>query len=244
LEGNVRSQQFFDRLRRHFAADAVPAAYVDGLIEELQLHFEASVNRHLLGGLTGEQAEAAALAGIGTEKEIVRATLDTLRRERFMGRHRFLCLVFLPTALLLGYQFLVLQLERSLVDWLSIGPARLWGLFHQRLLGSDFSLEMALYLFTCNLILPLVLIRALWKAARRNFCGWAYTMVGCAILLHNCYHAQMRYLDPGTEPPSPSWVPSGYQLSLVSICGLMLVVWQIRRNKRAENQLVLHSSRA
>src|ERR1700729_1058288 len=103
----MNDQNLLDNLRRRFTASGVSPAYADPLIEELQLPPQASIDTHLLRGLSTEQAESAALATLGTEQQILRTTLNTLRRENFIGRHRILSMILAPLMLLSATRFLV-----------------------------------------------------------------------------------------------------------------------------------------
>ena len=106
----MTAPMLFDRLRIALAAKGVSGAYTDRLIEELQLHFRAAINRHSLGGLSDENAQAAALKELGSEDEIVQSTLDTLRRESFVGRHRILSMIVLPPIIMFVINFSIFWL--------------------------------------------------------------------------------------------------------------------------------------
>lgn len=215
----MNSQQWFDDLRRRLAAVGVKEAYIERLVQELQLHFQASVDRHLLGGLSEEQAEAAALEGLGGQPEIVRTTTETLRRESFIGRHRVLCLFIAPPVLMLAAQIaavlalgLILQVhgtyhghgyERNRFNWLN-GAAQA---------GAELILH--------NIVIPLLFVRGLWKLGRRKFCGRTFTLLGCALLMVSSLNFQLKIFPAGSPPPH-TWGPSMYQSFLLAVYGLAL----------------------
>src|SRR5580698_4760737 len=91
------SLDLFDRLRRRLSARGVPAGYVGSLVEELQDHYRQSVSAGM--------AESDALAALGDEEEIVRTTLNSLRRDSFVGRHRISFFVIAP---ILAYPILLI----------------------------------------------------------------------------------------------------------------------------------------
>ena len=220
----MNGQNLFDGLRRRLAAKGVSAPYVDRLLEELQLHFQASVDRHLLSGFSSEQAETAALARLGTEQEIVRATLHTLRRESFVGRHRILCMMVAPPLLVTMARLLVVYLFLFGFQFLIRGFPHIYFRISR--------FQGPLDEMMCNLLVPLLFISAFWRLGRRKFCGTGYTMVGCCLLTACSLWIQVKHRAAGMPRPPHSWVPSAYQTALLSIYCILLIAWLIRRNRQ------------
>jgi len=150
------SRDLFDRLRRRLSARGVPAAYVSSLVEELQDHCRQSVSAGM--------AENDALAALGDEEEIVRTTLNSLRRDSFVGRHRISLFVIAP---ILAYPILLILVGiplGMLGDWLVTreGIARSGVLMHVWKWTTELSI---------NLALPIACLFLFSRLIRRGYCS-------------------------------------------------------------------------
>jgi hypothetical protein len=225
------SLNLFESVRRRLAARGVAAAYADRLIEELELHFYAAVEGHLLGGCREEDARVAALRQLGSEQEIVRTTLDSLRRERFVGRHRVLCMILAPMVLEPLTQILVAMLLFSIFR--RVEYARwLWRLG----IELDGRIMFIGVEILCNLAVPLVFVSGLWRLGHQRFCGRAYTLAGCGLLMICSLYIQLRSFPAGQKPPPPWWTLTPYQEILLGIYGVLLIQWLVRGNQDSKKQ--------
>jgi hypothetical protein len=229
----MNGQNLFARLRKTLAAKGVSTSYLDRLMEELQLHFQASVERHLLSGLTPEQAEAEATAELGNEDEIVRSTLDTLRQESFVGRHRVVSMILAPLVLMNVARFVLLFLLDALFqvhgvhNGVHYTSSRFGGF--KFIEGIEIPFQESMF----NLVIPLAFTLWLWKLGRRTFCGRGFTTIGCALLMFGSYWLQAIHYPGGTHAPPRSWMqPSMYQTILFFAYALLLIGWLVRRKMK------------
>jgi hypothetical protein len=215
-------QSFFHRLQLRLNAERVPADYSSRLIEELKSHAQAAIDRHLLGGMSSDAAEAAALQEIGSEAEIVRSTLDSLRRETFIGRNRILSLFIAPPLLLLAAMIgttLLFTCIRYFRYPLNMPPA----------IFAKIQMPIA------NILLPLLFVAYLWRLGRRHFCGFGFTLSACILLAAVSLYVQIA-AHPANAPRPAHWTPSANHVFLLVVY-LALLALAVRRRRDLHQRL-------
>lgn len=230
----MNSQEWFGQLRKSLAGKGIPAAYTDRLIEELQLHFRASVDRYLLGSVNRDEAGPKALAALGTGQEIVETTLQTLRQESFVGRNRFLSLIIGPAVLMMLSRIAVVVLfvlsgMPRLHIYLRHYPYLLRGL----IMFFDSRISLQVQGVLCNIVVPSVFVVWIWGLGCRKFCGLVYTAASCGILMFLGYWFQLKWYPGGAKPPH-TFLPSVYQIILLSVYGLL--AWRVWGKNKIDAQ--------
>jgi uncharacterized membrane protein len=215
-----------DCLRRRLSARGVPRDYLRDLLDELEDHFRQSI--------AAGRSEAESLAALGDEETIVETTLNSLRRDSWLGRNQIACLIVAPILLYPIVLALAVLPLAMLGLWLSKHTA----IPHT---GWVFHLWRGATESVSNLAFPIFCFWLLAKASRKFFCGRSFMLFACGeiivwslvtmttIRLPSTPHAHGQFmLGVGIAWP----VANGYKQILLAIYATSLLWWLFRHWQR------------
>ncbi|HUB27951.1 MAG TPA: hypothetical protein VL992_21175 [Tepidisphaeraceae bacterium] len=214
-----------DRLRRRLAARGAPEAYVRHLLDELEDHYRQAV--------AAGRSEAEALAALGDETQLVQSTLISLRRDRWIGRHRVACFIVAP--------LLLYPIALSLVV-LPLGMPGIWLARHTAIPRSAWEFHLWKWSIESisNIVFPVTCVWLLQTMSRRFFCGRRFALCACGEIIAWSLAAMATIHLPSTPEAHGAFmlgvgvrwpIVDGYKQILLAFYVAAFLWWLIRHRR-------------